>query len=177
MRSGRALQHPFPDELCLRDTVIGASSILSVHPTIALPLGHVELRTSALLIQLAAGLGVIVGPIWAASLGGLDARRVRWAFLALAVIGLVGARFHFLLSYGYIFFAPQPLSALKLWTGPFHVAGGILSMAVAAPLVARRLGLPPGRFCDAGVPVVGVAIAIMRIGCFMQGCCFGNLCT
>ena len=38
-------------------------------------------------------------------------------------------------------------------------------------------GLPAWRLADATVPVVGVGIAIARLGCFLHGCCFGTLCA
>jgi phosphatidylglycerol:prolipoprotein diacylglycerol transferase len=33
------------------------------------------------------------------------------------------------------------------------------------------------RFADGFAPTVGVGIAIARLGCFLQGCCFGTICA
>src|SRR5262249_21434050 len=40
-----------------------------------------------------------------------------------------------------------------------------------------RSGVPAWRLVDAIVPVVGVGIAIARLGCFLHGCCFGIPCA
>ncbi len=148
-----------------------------MHPTLTLPFVDVTLRTSALFIQLGVLFGIIVAPIWAGALEGLDRTRVRWAFFVLAILALAGARIHAILNYGLVVFANDPLRALKLWTGAFHIGGGILALFLAAPWVTRAFGLPLGRFADGIVPTIGVALAIIRIGCFMQGCCFGDPCT
>jgi phosphatidylglycerol:prolipoprotein diacylglycerol transferase len=147
-----------------------------MYPTLTLPLLDVGLRTSALFIQLGVLFAVIVGPFWAEALEGLDRKRVRWALLVLAILALAGARIHFLVNY-HSTFVMSPGRALKLWTGPFHVGGGLAALVLAAPWVTRALGLPLGRFADGIAPSVGVTLAIIRVGCLMQGCCFGDVCA
>jgi phosphatidylglycerol:prolipoprotein diacylglycerol transferase len=70
----------------------------------------------------------------------------------------------------------SPIAAMKLWKGPFHVGGGIIGLLLAAPLVTRAFGMKLGQFADGIVPSIGLGLAIVRIGCFMQGCCFGDVC-
>ncbi len=59
--------------------------------------------------------------------------------------------------------------------GPLHgfrIPGGVAALALALPLVVRLFGLPPA-YADRFIPIVPVAIAFVRVGCFLNGCCFG----
>src|SRR5690606_14743820 len=44
------------------------------------------------------------------------------------------------------------------------------------PLILRLARIPAGPFLDAFVPPACVGIALARIGCFANGCCFGRVC-
>jgi phosphatidylglycerol---prolipoprotein diacylglyceryl transferase len=57
-----------------------------------------------------------------------------------------------------------------------HAAGGIVLLAVTLPLVLRWLDLPFARFADALTPSVGVVLAVLRVGCLLNGCCLGTVC-
>ncbi|HSQ00602.1 MAG TPA: prolipoprotein diacylglyceryl transferase family protein [Candidatus Dormibacteraeota bacterium] len=133
-------------------------------------------RSADAFVLLAIGTVLFIGPRWAAALEGVDRRAVRRSLLVLAVITLVGGRLHFMLNYPHAF-AGRPLAVLKLWTGGLHIPGGILALALAAPWVTRWFGLSSaGRFGDGIAPAMGLGIAIARMGCFLQGCCFGTVC-
>ena len=146
-----------------------------MHPTTILPFIGTELRTSALFIQLGVLFTVVAGPFLAAWLEPLDRRRVRWALAIMLVVALAGGRLHFLLNNN-LLFVTDPIAALKLWAGPFHVGGGIIGLLLAAPLVTRAFGMKLGQFADGITPSIGLGLAIVRVGCFMQGCCFGDVC-
>jgi prolipoprotein diacylglyceryltransferase len=45
-----------------------------------------------------------------------------------------------------------------------------------AVIVLPRYGIPLLKVGDAIAPTVGVGIAIARIGCFLEGCCYGTVC-
>lgn len=91
------------------------------------------------------------------------------SLLALAVAGVVallGARVEYRLENG--------LSLDQLWRGGGQrMPGGFLAFAVTLPLVLRLLRLPVLRFLDTVVIGTAVAVAVGRIGCLLQGCCFG----
>lgn len=143
---------------------------------IELPALGLIVRSADAFVLLSIVVVLVIGPRWAEALQGVDRRAVRRSLLVLAVITLVGGRLHFMLNYPDAF-AGRPLAALKLWTGGLHIPGGILALALAAPWVTRRFGLSAGRFGDAIVPAMGVGIATARLGCFLQGCCFGTVCN
>ncbi|MBX3025424.1 prolipoprotein diacylglyceryl transferase [bacterium] len=57
----------------------------------------------------------------------------------------------------------------------FRIPGGILALALTLPLICRVLGLPWTRFGDRVIPLVALAVVFIRLGCFMNGCCFGQV--
>ncbi len=62
----------------------------------------------------------------------------------------------------------------ELWNG-YRYSGGILAAFVALPLLGRML-MPKVSLAalgDVAVPGVGIAMGVMRIGCFLFGCCHG----
>jgi phosphatidylglycerol---prolipoprotein diacylglyceryl transferase len=52
--------------------------------------------------------------------------------------------------------------------------GGILLAVLAGGLISYFRKIPLWKFADATIPFVMIGIAIMRIGCFLNGCCFGK---
>jgi phosphatidylglycerol:prolipoprotein diacylglycerol transferase len=51
--------------------------------------------------------------------------------------------------------------------------GGILLAVALGLLGSWLLRLPVARLGDATVPAFGLSIVLVRIGCFVNGCCFG----
>jgi phosphatidylglycerol:prolipoprotein diacylglycerol transferase len=117
----------------------------------------------------------LLAPLWAARREGLDPRRVRASLLILAVVALAGGRLHFVANHP-AFYVDGWARALLPTGGGFHIGGGIVAMALLAPWVTRRLGVPLGKFGDALVLPVGLAIMVARLGCFLHGCCVGDVC-
>jgi phosphatidylglycerol:prolipoprotein diacylglycerol transferase len=100
-----------------------------------------------------------------------------WVVLAILLGALAGGRLHFLIE-GIVRGTIQPgalpglLSPLRGGSTFFGAMAGML-----LTMLALRRHLPYGsilRFADAGVPGLGVAVAIGRIGCFVNGCCLGT---
>src|SRR6185369_5163053 len=52
--------------------------------------------------------------------------------------------------------------------------GGIVGGAVIGLLSARRMGMPVWTVADALVPSVALGTMFGRIGCFLNGCCYGK---
>lgn len=123
------------------------------------------------------------------------ASAARRATLCLATVAavLLGARLHFLLpaptnrpsGIGGLLEIARSAAAAAVGnsstpTTPGLRIGGGLAAAVALLAAAgpRWLGrtVPRTRLLDAVAPPAGVAIAIGRLGCFAEGCCFGIPC-
>lgn len=132
------------------------------------------------MIALAVAVSFFIGPRWVAALEHLPAAKTRRIMLVLGSLTFLGGHLHYLLnSWRYamwkLWVAGQ-LDAFLPWSG-FHAGGAIVTLVLTAPFVLRHYGVPIGKFGDALTPTVGIGIAIARLGCFLQGCCYGRPCT
>jgi phosphatidylglycerol---prolipoprotein diacylglyceryl transferase len=94
--------------------------------------------------------------------------------LMLPFMGLFGARL-----FARLFYAKLPLlEALKVWEGDGLVFYGGFILCVAAILIYgafRHMNLV--NLTDCLAPSVALGLAFGRIGCFMAGCCWGDVCV
>lgn len=92
--------------------------------------------------------------------------------LALCLGGLVGARIlYVLLDLGYYRHNIQEI--LNLSAGGLSFYGGFAGGFAAAWWYGRRKKLPNWRLADLCVPYAALGYAIVRIGCLLNGCCYG----
>jgi phosphatidylglycerol:prolipoprotein diacylglycerol transferase len=139
-----------------------------VHPF----LGHVPLYF--LMWLCAATVVVVLGAGMAAS-AGVSVVRTTVALLVLAGIILCGSKLLYLAEARFFPFDDYaPLEVRGALHG-FRIPGGILLLAAAMPLVCRVFGLPWREFGDRMIPLAAVALVFIRLGCFLNGCCFGRV--
>jgi len=90
-----------------------------------------------------------------------------------AVVAFVGARLmHFVTDYSRYAETPSRLYALDF--SGFSLFGGIIGGTVAAAVFAKIYKLNFWRLADLAAPFLGLGIVFLRIGCFLNGCCFGR---
>lgn len=85
---------------------------------------------------------------------------------ALGVV--LGGRIGYALFYGWEFFAADPLWIFRVWDGGMSFHGGLLGVAVAIVLFARKHNLRFMQLCDFIAPVVPVGLGAGRIGNFIN---------
>lgn len=94
-----------------------------------------------------------------------------WAILA----GVLGARIVFIAQeWGYYGSHLRELMTLQ-FQGLTSFGGLIFGMG-AAILWARRKGIPVRNLLDVAAPAFLVGHLVGRVGCLMNGCCFGGVC-
>jgi len=148
-----------------------------MHPVlIALPTLGLAIRAYDVLMVLAVLAGLVLAPYWGWRFEGLDWRRTLPASLVVGLAIFVGARIHFVAT-NWTRYAGDPLAALRFWAGGLHAPGGLVALVLAAPFVLRAFKVPALKFADICTPTGGVILAIVRLGCFLNGCCFGSLCA
>jgi phosphatidylglycerol:prolipoprotein diacylglycerol transferase len=97
----------------------------------------------------------------------------------LIFCGVIGARLGYVLLH-LSEFADNPLSAINPFqAGRFGIAGlnlygGVILALPAVWLYLRLKKLPLLAVFDILVPTVGLGLGLGRIGCFLNGCCFGT---
>jgi phosphatidylglycerol:prolipoprotein diacylglycerol transferase len=100
-----------------------------------------------------------------------------WLFLA----GIFGARVFYVIEYWQPQFHKETMAetlkaVLNITQGGLVVFGSLLGGAIAGLTFARVHRLPALALGDLLAPSLVLGMAIGRIGCFFNGCCFGGEC-
>ncbi|PIV90750.1 hypothetical protein COW46_01230 [Candidatus Gracilibacteria bacterium CG17_big_fil_post_rev_8_21_14_2_50_48_13] len=90
----------------------------------------------------------------------------------MGVFALLGARLFFALG-NWATYAADPVQFLAWSSSGFSLYGGFLFAGITALIGAWILQWSPTHLSDTWIPVSGLSIALVRIGCFLHGCCFG----
>lgn len=125
-----------------------------------------------------AHLGFFVGcslALLRARAHGLAPQRLAMAFPVIYLGALAGSRLLSVLADGGLqHYVRHPLQILLFWNGGLVFYGGLFGGALAALAVAGSLGLSFRRCADACALGTCVGTAIGRVGCFLNGCCYGT---
>ncbi|HHY38823.1 MAG TPA: prolipoprotein diacylglyceryl transferase [Clostridia bacterium] len=90
------------------------------------------------------------------------------------VSSLIGARLLYVLL-DPSEFAGNPWRVLFITEGGLSLHGGVLGVMLMGIWFSRRYKVPFWGFADILAPSVPLGTAITRIGCFLNGCCYGVL--
>lgn len=94
-------------------------------------------------------------------------------YSALGVI--IGGRLGYMLFYNTHQLFTQPLILLKLWEGGMSFHGGLLGVAIAMGLFARKIKKPFFEVTDFLAPLVPLGLAAGRAGNFINGELWGRV--
>lgn len=88
--------------------------------------------------------------------------------------GIIGARVWFVTE-NFHLYNGNIFAALKIWEGGMVFYGGLLGGVAAgmAYLIKNRMNIP--KVGDIMMPGFALAVSIGRIGCFLNGCCYGRI--
>ncbi|HXV18655.1 MAG TPA: prolipoprotein diacylglyceryl transferase [Candidatus Omnitrophota bacterium] len=86
--------------------------------------------------------------------------------------GIAGARLLFVIQH-FEDYRTDPLRALAIQEGGLVYYGGLLAAVLVGGLWAARKKWPLLKLLDFFAPLLLLAHAIGRIGCFLNGCCYG----
>jgi prolipoprotein diacylglyceryltransferase len=104
---------------------------------------------------------------------------VIWLFVS----GIIGARVLYMIQYAH-HFPDQSIRGLlgaffKIWEGGIifygSALGGVLGYGLFYWFVLRRLHVNGWQLADAVAPLLALGLAIGRIGCYLNGCCWGQV--
>jgi phosphatidylglycerol:prolipoprotein diacylglycerol transferase len=147
-----------------------------VHP-IAFQLGSLTIHWYGVMIALA-----FLAGLWTAT---RRARRENISGEKIADIvfwimagGLIGARFVYVTTYWKDEFANQPLSEIfMIQHGGLVYYGSLIGATAAAFIYMWWKKLPLWKTLDVLAPSIALGNAFGRIGCLLNGCCYGRACN
>jgi phosphatidylglycerol:prolipoprotein diacylglycerol transferase len=159
---------------------VAGAMILWVLPS--LDDGHgVPVRGYGMMLLAAAAAGIWLSIARGRRMG-FDADTILGLGVEIFLWGIVGARLFYVVEYREQFFPPGRglLESLRdvvnIPAGGLVVFGSLPTAALAAWRFASRRGLPLLRLADCIAPGLLLGLAIGRVGCFLNGCCYGGPC-
>jgi len=146
-----------------------------VHP-IAFELGPFAVRWYGVMMAIA-----FIAGLWTASRRGLREGIAAEKILDIGpwlIVGtIVGARALHVATYWNEEFAGQPLwEIFAVWKGGLVFYGGLMGATLAGIVYARFKKIALWKLADVLAPSIPLGYVFGRIGCFLNGCCFGSRC-
>jgi len=146
-----------------------------VHPD-AFKIGSFAVHWYGVLVA----LGFIAG-LWTAGrrgkLIGIDPDKVHDIGPWLILGGVGGGRVLYVISYWNEKFAGAPWTEVfAIWRGGLVFYGGLIGATLAGMGYVWFKKLPLWKIADILAPSIALGYAFGRIGCLMNGCCFGRAC-
>jgi phosphatidylglycerol---prolipoprotein diacylglyceryl transferase len=134
-----------------------------------------EITSYSVMLALSVVLGVIISSNRAGE-AGFDSNRFRWMTVALLISSLLGARLAFAVL-NYKLFLSRLLSFSHNGIVQFDglvLNGGLFFSVATIFIYAKRYRLSIIVVLDVIAPCFGLGLFFTRIGCFLNGCCFGT---
>ena len=149
-----------------------------MHPTL-IEIGRVAVRTYGFLLALAFILGIWLSDKRAKK----DGMSTEWLpdlSLIILISALVGARFFYVIYHleefkGHILDMINPIQSTgEIGIGGLSMFGGLILAILCSLVYIYVKKLPVWRIADVIAPSIMLGLGIARIGCFLNGCCFGE---
>jgi len=163
---------------------IGGAMLVYIVPNLAEPGHGVPIRGY--------GVCLLVAILAAFSLVVFLAKRQNITFDTISALcfwsvisGIIGARLFYVVEYwqemlqfdpsGQLLFSESLFNVLNFAKGGLVVFGSILGGALGAFIFMRQNKMPVLRTFDIMAPAMALGSALGRIGCLLNGCCFGGI--
>jgi phosphatidylglycerol:prolipoprotein diacylglycerol transferase len=147
-----------------------------MHP-IAFKLGPLSIHWYGVMVALA-----FLVSLWTAGRrglrGGIAAEKIIDLGPWLIVGAIAGARTLYVISYWHEAFEGKPIAdVLMVWKGGLVYYGGLIGSSLACILYVRLKKLPLWKVADVLAPSIALGYVFGRIGCLLNGCCYGHACS
>jgi phosphatidylglycerol:prolipoprotein diacylglycerol transferase len=137
-----------------------------------LDFGAVGIRSYGVMLAIAFWVGIEVSARMARKRG-YDPLLIVDLGLVILLSSVAGSRFLYVITH-LGDFRGDPWGVLKVWEGGLTFYGGLVAAVVVGVLFLKRRGQPVAEITDILAPQIALGIAIARVGCFLNGCCFGK---
>ncbi len=94
--------------------------------------------------------------------------------IAVLAGGIAGGRLLFVFI-NYRYYLENPLRIFAIYEGGLAIQGALAGAVLSGAIVALVKGMPFWRTSDLIAPYAALGQAVGRIGCFLNGCCYGTV--
>lgn len=122
-------------------------------------------------------LAILLGTLVAIRLArqiDFDSDRIIDLVIVLVVGGVIGARLFYVFVYEPGRYLRDPLQIFAIWNGGLVYYGALIGGFLTGTWYVLKKGLPFWKIADLVSPSLALGYGIVRIGCFMNGCCYGR---
>lgn len=137
-------------------------------------LGFVEIRSYGLMLAIAFLVGIFIATKRGEKVG-IHPDLVMDLSIYILISSIVGSRLFFVIS-EWSHYQDHLIEIVQVWKGGLAVLGGIILAVITSYLYLRYQQISFLLIADVMVPSLALGQAIGRIGCFLNGCCFGVAC-
>ncbi|MDD3804365.1 MAG: prolipoprotein diacylglyceryl transferase [bacterium] len=130
--------------------------------------------TSYGVMQALAFLGGLVVLYFMSKREKIDKDRLFDMAIWIIIGGVLGARVWFVIE-NFRYYSHDIPSVIKIWEGGMVFYGGLIGGFSAGIIYLKRNHLDIEQVGDITVPAFALGIFIGRIGCFLNGCCYGKV--
>jgi phosphatidylglycerol:prolipoprotein diacylglycerol transferase len=141
-----------------------------MHPTLV-HIGPLPLHSYGFMLAISFFFGILLASRRAPARG-LHPDLVFDTSLVIVFASIVGARLMYVLFHRGEMHGL--LDYLALWNGGLTMYGGVLAGMGASWVYLRRRHVPFLRMADVVAPSLALGLMFTRIGCFLNGCCYGK---
>lgn len=145
---------------------------------ILLEIGPLTIRSYGLLLAVSFILGIILA-LKRSKQRGLNQNLMTNMCLLIMLGGIIGARIMYVIPH-WNEFSANPLDIISPFQSSGTIGltgltmyGGFITAILVSILYLRWHKLSVWKTCDAFAPSIALGIGISRVGCFLNGCCFG----
>ena len=96
------------------------------------------------------------------------------AFLLGLILVALGSRLYYVISYPEQFVEAPWWEIFAFWRGGMVFHGGMFAVVIGEAIYCHYRKLPFLETMDYLIPFVSLGYAVARIGCFLNGCCYGH---
>lgn len=152
-----------------------------MHPVL-FRIGPLVLRSYGLMLALSFFLGIVWAGKRMRRMGG-DPNKMVDLTVVILIASIVGSRLFYVIFH-WSEFAGHPLDIINPFNNPqgigiagLSMVGGLVLAILCGLLFLRLTKQPVLTALDAMAPSFALGIFLTRIGCFLNGCCFGQPCS
>jgi len=103
----------------------------------------------------------------------IDANKIFNLCFFVFIFGIIGSRVFYVIN-NFVFYLQHPLEIIMLQHGGMAIFGGIFFGFIAGYIFINRNKMDLLKTLDLLAPFIALGQGIGRIGCFLNGCCYGK---